>query len=51
MNRECLLAGRKLQISAYLLLLVALLSGDWSPVLLLVIVALVAEWCQREVQA
>lgn len=50
MKCEYLLGGYKRQISAYLLLLAALLSGDWSPVLLLIIAALVAEWRQREVQ-
>lgn len=43
MTHDCVLVGRKLQVAAYVLLLVALLVGDWSPVLLLVIVALVVE--------
>ena len=47
MMRDCVLTGRKLQVTAWLLLLLALLAGDWSPVLLLVIVALVAEHRQR----
>lgn len=37
------LSGHKLQITAFLLLSIALLAGSWSPVVLLVIVALIAE--------
>lgn len=47
MMRDCMLTGRKLQVTAWVLLLVALLADDWSPVLLLVIVALVVEWRQN----
>lgn len=45
------LASIKLQAAAYLLLLMALLASSWSPVLLLIVVALVAEWNQRGAQS
>ena len=40
------LDGRNLQAVVYLLLLAAVFSGGWSPVLLAVLVALVVERCR-----
>lgn len=41
------LPGKALQGVAYLLLAVALLAQDWTPLLLLVLIALFGEWRSR----
>lgn len=48
--RDCVLITRKLQVTGYLLLLAAVLAGDWNLLLLLLIVALVTERRQLEVR-
>jgi len=41
------LPGKALQVTGYLLVAIALLAQDWTPLLLLVMVALGGEWRSR----